>query len=102
MRCSVRQVVHHAGVAAKLDIKMYKQRDSVMQENREVNEEVQNPNFSFVAGMLQLVKVYSVWFLQLHKLYLETHVKKYNLSFLAVVAGWQLCLSSPSLVYNAN
>ena len=102
MRCSVRQVVHHAGVAAKLDIKMYKQRDSVMQENREVDEEVQNPNFSFVAGMLQLLKVYSVWFLHLQKLSLETRVNKQNLSFLAVVAGWQLRLSSPSLVYRAN
>ena len=38
MRCSVRQVMHHAGVAAKLAIKMLKQRDGVMQKNREVDE----------------------------------------------------------------
>ena len=38
MRCLVRQVVHHAGVAAKVAIKMMKQRDSVMQKNRDVDE----------------------------------------------------------------
>ena len=38
MRCSVRQVVHHTGVGAKLAIKMMKQMESVMQKNREVDE----------------------------------------------------------------
>ena len=38
------------------DIKMNKERDSVMQKNKGVDEEVQNPNFSFVVGMLQLLR----------------------------------------------
>ena len=54
MRCSLREVVHHAGVAVMKDIKMNKERDSVMQKNKGVDEEVQNPNFSLVVGMLQL------------------------------------------------
>ena len=54
MRCSLRELVHHTGVAVMKDIKMNQERDSVMQKNKGVDEEVQNPNFSLVVGMLQL------------------------------------------------
>ena len=63
MRCSLREVVHHAGVAVMKDIKMNKERESVVQKNKGADEEVQNPNFSFVVGMLQLLLLDSVWFL---------------------------------------
>ena len=62
MRSSLRQVVHHAGVAAMMGIMMFKQRYSVKQKNREVDENrVQISNFSFVVGVLQLLSsIYSV------------------------------------------
>ena len=46
MRCSVREVVHHAGVAAMKGIKVNKERDHMKKKNEGLNEEMQNPNFS--------------------------------------------------------
>ena len=46
MRCSLREVVHHAGVAAMEGIKVNKEGDNMVKKNEALNEEMQNPNFS--------------------------------------------------------
>ena len=78
LKTSSAKVMHHAGVAAKKDLRQMKnkQMDRVMQECRKV----QNPNFFLVVGVLQLCVSWTQFEFCSSGIFLVSHVEASRIS----------------------